>query len=72
MVHEYICIKWCTDCSHCTKFGCRKFFELSIKLFKVRMRANKVLITFVAVNFFVKVLLDIFTAFITLEFGMLV
>ena len=49
---------------------CRKFFELSVKLFKVRMRAKKEIITFVAIVIFVKFSWDIFTAFIALDFGM--
>ena len=36
------------------------------------MRAKKLVIVFVAIVFFVKFSWDIFTAFIPLEFGMLV
>ena len=50
---------------------CRKFLELNIKLFKVRMRAKKVVIIFVAIVFFVKFSWDIFIAFIPSGFGML-
>ena len=50
---------------------CRKFLELNIKLFKVRMRAKKVVIIFVAIAFFVKFSWDIFIAFIPSELGML-
>ena len=45
---------------------------LNIKLFKVSMRAKKVVVTFTAIVFFLKFSWDIFTAFIPLEFGMLV
>ena len=43
-----------------------------MKLFKVRMRARKVLTTFVAIVFFVNISRNIFIAFIHSEFGMLV
>ena len=33
---------------------CRKYFKLNIKLFKVRMRAKKVVIRFVATVVFVR------------------
>ena len=49
---------------------CRKCFELNIKLLNIRMRAKKVVITFVAIVFFVKFSWNIFTAFIPLKFRM--
>ena len=53
MVLEYICVRLCTYSSIAQPLVCRKFFELNIKLFKVRMRAKKVVITFVAIVSFV-------------------
>ena len=72
MIHEYVCVRCAQIVSIAQPLVCRKFFELNIKLFKVRMRAKKVVITFVAIVFFVKFSWDIFAAFIPSEFGMLV
>ena len=75
MVQKYTCVRWCTDSSNCTivqPMICKKFSELNIKLLKARIRAKKVVNPFATIVFFVKFSWDIFTAFIPLEFGMLV
>ena len=60
---------------------CGKFFELKIKSYKVRVRAKKVVVTFVNSSLWIPLLIvinfvkfswDTFTAFILSEFGMLV
>ena len=72
MVHEYICVRCAQIFPIAQPLVFRKFFELNIKLFKFRMRAKKVVVTFVVMLFFLKFPWDIFTVFIPSEFGMLV
>ena len=77
-INGYRCfrLKWSMNIFHIVPIThllvCRKFYELNIKLFKVRMRPKKVVITFVVIVFLVKFSWDIFTVFTPSEFGILV